>query len=385
MKLTAVNVAQLTLPRDKTEALFWDDAIPGFGLRLRTGIGPRWVFQYRLGRRQRRITIGASPALGVTDARAAASKLYAKTRLGEDPATKEEAAPGDTTIGEAIALYLARQAGLLRPRSLVELRRHLLVHAAPLHRLPLAQVDRRAIAALLARLGVSSGPIAANAERASLSAFFAWCCREGLIDVNPAVNTNRFPAPAREHVLSDDEIVRIWRATAGGSPHDAIVRLLMLLGCRRQEIGLLRWDELDDVGTICLPPARTKSARPHVIPASAPAIEILRAQPRNGEYVFGARGFKSWSEAKAKLDKRSGTSGWRLHDLRRVISTRLHEDLNAAPHLVEAILGHAQPGVAGIYNKSHYINERRRVLDMWAAHLAAIVEGRPAKVVALRS
>jgi integrase len=252
----------------------------------------------------------------------------------------------------------------------------------------LVKVDRRAVAALLAKIGASNGPIAANNVRRDLSAFFAWCCREGLIDANPAAHTNRFPSKPREHVLSNDEIRAIWKATgAAADPYSAIVRLLMLLGSRRQELGLLRWDELDlDAGLITLPPARTKNARPHVIPLSPTALSILQTQPRvEGEYVFGPRGFTGWARGKARLDARSGVTGWRLHDLRRVISTRLHEDLMQPPHLIEAILGHHQPGVGAVYNRSQYIGERRRVLDMWAEHVLAIVEDRPTKVISLRA
>jgi integrase len=161
--------------------------------------------------------------------------------------------------------------------------------------------------------------------------------------------------------------------------------LLLLLGLRRQEIGGLAWAELDlDAGLITLPPARTKNGRTHVIPLPALAIEILEAQPRGpGEHVFGKNGFKSWSRGKALLDQHSDVREWRLHDLRRVVSTKLHEDLLQPPHLIEAILGHVQPGVASVYNKSLYLAERRRVLDMWAEHLTAIVERRQSKVVAL--
>jgi integrase len=157
-----------------------------------------------------------------------------------------------------------------------------------------------------------------------------------------------------------------------------------LLGLLRQVGGGLCWSELDLYsGLITLPPARTKHGRTHVIPLPTPAIEILGAQPRGaGEHIFGKNGFKSWSRGKALLDQRSGVKEWRLHDLRRVVSTKLHEELLQPPHLIEAILGHVQPGVAAVYNRGQYLAERRRVLDMWAEHLAAIVEGRTAKVVA---
>ena len=218
-----------------------------------------------------------------------------------------------------------------------------------------------------------------------MSAAFAWLCREGLIDppVNPAAFTNRFEQKSRERSLTDDEIRAVWTATADVAvdPYCALVRLLMLLGCRRQELGLLRWSEIDlAAATISLAPARTKNARAFVIPLSWPALSILDQAPRrdDDDFVFGgACGFTGWSRNKASLDKRSGTSGWRLHDLRRTLSTRLHEDLLQPPHLIEATLGHAISGISGVYNRAQYLNERRRVLDLWAEHLLSLVgEGR---------
>jgi integrase len=231
---------------------------------------------------------------------------------------------------------------------------------------------------------VSSGPIAANTTRASLSAFFVWCCREGLIDANPTINTNRFPTRSRERTLTDDEIKAVWRATEDTDQYSAIVRLLMLLGALREEIGGLLWSEVDfDAGLISLPPTRTKNARPHIIPLSATAIEILRAQPRDRAIrVFAVRSF---SQSKAMLDRRSGTTGCVLHDLRRTLSTRSHEDLGIAPHIVESILGHAIAGISGVYNKAIYLDERRKALGMWAKYVGAIVEDRPAKIVAIRA
>lgn len=365
-----------------------DTAVPGYGARLRAGGHTSWVFQFRIGGRQRRITIGLVSAIKATDARATASRFYARVKLGQDPSAVKEAALAaqDETVGATIDGYLERQRERLRPRSFDGTRRHLLTHAKPLHHLPLTAVDRRAIARLIAGLGVSRGPSAANDTLKDLCALYAWAVREGLADTNPAAGANRFPERSRERTLSDAEISAVWRATASDDPYSALVRLLMLTGARREELGALRWDEVDlDARTISLPPARTKNNRPHVIPLSDRAFAIVDAQPRDSEHVFGPGGFSSWSRGKADLDARSGTAGWRLHDLRRTLSTRLHEDLLQPPHLIEATLGHAIGGIASVYNRSSYISERRRVLEMWSEHLASIVEGRPAKanVVAL--
>jgi hypothetical protein len=88
---------------------------------------------------------------------------------------------------------------------------------------------------------------------------------------------------------------------------------------------------------------------------------------------------------RAALDARAKIAPWVLHDLRRTMSTVMHERLGVQPHIVEACLNHVgghQGGVAGTYNRSVYANEKRRAVDLWAAHVEAMVEGRESKVVA---
>ena len=392
-KLTDSIARDLPLPPGRTEAFAWDSDIPGFGVRLRAKGNRTWMFQYRHAGRTKRITIGLVSAIKAVDARSSASKLYAQMKLGVDPGAGRDSPRGqDETFAATVDLYLARQRDRLRPGSYVNVQRHLLTNAKPLHRTPLTEIDRRAVARLIAALGVSSGKVAANAVLKDICALYSWAIREGLADLNPAAGANRFEERSRERVLTNDELARIWKATEVDDAARAnergewlnfcaLVRLLILTGARRQELGALKWSEVDNLlkATISLPGERTKNARPHMIPLSGAAIAILQSassQNGGGEFVFGRAGFKGWNRMKRELDKRSGTSGWTLHDTRRTISTALHEDLDVAPHIVEGVLGHTIKGVAGIYNKSLYLDQRRIALEARATRLAAIVEGR---------
>ena len=127
------------------------------------------------------------------------------------------------------------------------------------------------------------------------------------------------------------------------------------------------------------------------------ALDILRAIPRveGNDLVFstnGATPISGFSRAKARLDKVSGVGTsdadeWRLHDLRRTVTTHLAR-MNFPPHVVDKILNHvtgALGGVAAVYNRHDYLPERRQALDAWANRLQSIL--RPAEapnVVALR-
>ena len=194
-------------------------------------------------------------------------------------------------------------------------------------------------------------------------------------------------------MLTDHELVAIWDAL-GTTNYGDIVRLLALTGQRRDEIGGLRWSEVNlDKAVISLPSERTKNGKPHDIPLSAAALDILKNRPRlaGREYVFGANGFAGWSNCKRELDARiagkNAIPAWRLHDLRRTLSTRMHDELGIAPHIVEAVLNHVsghKGGVAGVYNRAAYAKEKAIALARWAEHLMAIVSGRGSNIVALR-
>jgi integrase len=420
MRLTQAFVDRLTLPPGKAERFEWDDDVPQFGIRLRTreaaghkGISKVWYFKYRVGPKQRGMSGGAVSAIRAPAAREWAQKLYAKVLLGEDPAAEksERRARAGETFEAAMRLFLARQKARLRPRSYVEVERHLLKFAKALHRMPLASIDRRAIATVLTQAAADTSDAMANRVRATLSSFYVWSLKQGLVEINPVALTERREEKSRDRVLDDGELREIWAALRNDAYGD-ICRLLVLLGSRRDELGSLRWSEVDlDRALISLSGERTKNKRPHEIPLSAPALAILEARhvlpnstARDLIFAGGHLGFSDWSGSKIDLDKRvhearriaaqeagadpdkvAPMAPWVLHDFRRVISTAMHNHLGISPHVVEAVLGHVghQAGTPGRYNKASYRDEKARALALWADHLLAIVEGRESNVVAL--
>ena len=293
------------------------------------------------------------------------------------------------TLGGELTRYLSRKRAAMKPRAFAEVERHLMNHAKPLHRLRLGEIDRRSVALRLAEIEEASGPIARNRVRSSLSAFFAWAVTEGFVETNPVVGTAKAEeGGGRERVLSPAELAEIWTALEDDQFGD-IVRLLVLTGQRREEIGGLRWSEVDfERGLIVLPPARTKNRRLHEIPFSPLAQAILKRQPRRRYFIFGIGkgGFSGWSDCKARLDQRvlaarqetnakaKPLADWRLHDLRRTAATQMAE-LGVLPHIIEAVLNHVsghRAGVAGIYNRARYEGEMRRALGRWEHHVEVV-------------
>jgi integrase len=345
--------------------------------------------------KHRRITIGATKAVGLPQARRTAQELYARVKLKQDPAgeAQERLAQTIETLAAVLPRYLQARRARLRPNTYRHLERHLLVNFKPLHSRQLTAITRRDVAARLSEIEAGHGAVTRDRARASLSALFAWCIREGLVDANPVVGTAQAGVNVRrDRVLSDDELRGIWNA-AGDGHFGAIVRLLMLTGQRREEIGGLRWSEVDlGEGVVTLSAERTKNRRAHTIPLTAAARAIIEAQPRRfgRDMIFGLGqgSFSGWGFAKLNLEARiePPLAPWRLHDLRRTVATRM-ADLGVQPHVIEVVLNHVsghKAGVAGVYNRSSYDREVLAALTLWGHHVSAIIGGER-KVVPLRA
>jgi integrase len=354
------------------ENWLWDEKICGLGARKQR----RGIFFYLRYRHQGRQVMHSIGRYGspwtVETARAKALELLGILSTGVDPCT--QALSGET-FGAEVERYLARQRTSLRPHTFVEYQRHLQKHAAPLHKLSIGDVDRRTIAVLLGQIETTSGPVARNRLRSSLSSFFAWAIAEGLCEQSPVTGTAKAEERSRDRVLTQGELRKLWHSLGDGRFAD-IVRLLLLTGQRRTEIGGLTWSEVDlDRKLIVLVPARTKNSRSHEVPLSTQALAILARQPKRTEFVFSKA--MGWAEEKAALDERLGIAPWVLHDLRRTFATTTAE-LGVLPHIIEAVLNHVsghKSGVAGIYNRAKYADEMRSALQRWADHLEALIVG----------
>lgn len=381
---TKTSINRLRCPLGNREALFWDASCRGFGLRALSSGRRSWIFQYRdEHKRTRRIALGDVSAVSLEAARQAARQHAASVTQGANPSADRKSKQSAPSVLSVVEPYLRHAKAHQRPRSFEETERHLRKHAASLHHDRAATVGRADIAALLDRVSETSGPFAANRLRAALSALWSWGMRAGLIecDSNPVTFTLRHPEKTRERTLSDDELRAIWEATEGDGDYTRIVHLCILTGCRREEIGGLLWEEVQD-DRLLIGAGRMKGATVHEVPLLPAIIDALPDRPDDGEgSVFGrgGTGFSGWSKSKALLDARLvarcgvAMPRWTLHDLRRTFSTRLH-DAGVEPLVIEALLAHKQQGVAGVYNRASFREAKRAALGRWHKIIFEIVK-----------
>jgi integrase len=438
MEFTTQSIKDLKLARGDKEAIFFDDNVPGFGIRLREGGSKTWIFQYRLGGKQRRMSLGSVAAISLAKARdgerdkdgriirRGAKDLHATVRLGGDPAgeTRQAKRTASKTFEALAEDFLKDKEEQLRATSYADVKRHMTKCATSLEPLQVSKITRGDIKACLRVVAKSRGEVTSNRVQTTLSTFFAWCVEHEHCDTNPVIGISRYEEESRDRVLSPAELRAIWRALSDDH-YGAIVRLLALTGQREAEMGGLRWSEINEQGdTVDLSggrDGRTKNKRRHFVPLSAPARAIIGAQPRRANqdgsprdliFGIGEGPFAGWSKCKERLDaKIEETTGkalphYILHDLRRSMSTymggglgdekirnlppedrKLAEGLQVEPHVIEAVLNHIsgiRGGVFGIYHRSDYAREKRQALELWADRLMAIVEGRESNVTPLR-
>jgi integrase len=208
--------------------------------------------------------------------------------------------------------------------------------------------------------------------------FFDWCVNRDIIANDPSAKVKKPPAVgSRDRVLSDAELSNVWKA-CGDDHYGRIYGLLALTGLRREQIGRLRWSEIQG-DEIHLEGERTKNGDPHIVPLSKAALEILQSAPHIGdEFVFTVDGHKpvnDWTKAKDALDRTSGVSGWVTHDLRRTVASGMQR-LGIEERVIEAVLGHTtgrKQGIVRVYQRHDFAKEKREALERWGEYVMGLV------------
>ena len=383
-RLTAASVERLKPPA-KGRIEHWDNLLPGFGLRVSETGAKTWVLMYRVGRRQRRMTLGKYPALGLARAREKAREALDQLDHGTDPAAHRRGLQGGAAdTFEAVAdLFLERYAR--RHQRIPERTEYLIEkYVTPEWKgRKLESIGRGDVALLVDGIAEAGAPVMANRVLTVIKKLFGWAVARDLIVLSPAAGVQ---APgketARDRVLTDTELKAVWEACESlGYPFGPLFRLLILTGQRRGEVVRMAWSDIED-DTWTLPREITKGDRLHVVPLSGLAVETIEAVPQitGCDLLFPSRHgtdrpLSGFSRAKRQLDTLSGVADWRIHDLRRCTASGLAR-LQTPPHVIEAVLNHRSgtiSGVAAVYNRYSYLEEKRQALEAWARHVTGLV------------
>jgi integrase len=404
IRLTEAAVRRLKLPA-KGQTDYFDELLPGFGLRVSASGRRSWFLFYRVKEgpkqgTQRRYTLPASAAaMGLADAREAAREVMRRVELGGDPSIEKRRQRAERaaalTVRQAAETFVERHAKA-RNRSWRETARILETNvSAEWGDMALEDITRADVVALIDRIA-ERAPVMANRTLATLRKMLRWHVERGTLESSPAEGVS---APARERsrdrILTEDEIRWFWKATGeDGYPFGMLCRLLLVTAQRRDEVGLAAWSEIDLERRLwTMPREKTKGDRAHEVPLSPLALDLIADLPRNGPLLFstsvaGDRPVSGYSHAKARISQRMEEIAgvpippWRLHDLRRTAGTGMAA-AGVPVSTISRVLNHAEGGVTKIYNRFSYAEEKRQALEAWGRRLKVILNDQHGKVVDL--
>ncbi len=399
MTLTAAKITKFNAPKSGHVEIA--DGVIG-GLRLRVSATGRkaFILSTRVNGQLRRKVIGEFPKMTLAKARTEADRLKGA------PAEWTEATPTPRldlhSFGAVAERYIKREVpGLKRGKETASvIRRELLPEWRDI---PIEDIRKRDAIRLIDAVLDRGTPSAAFRLHETIKRLFSWALDRDDIDADPMAGLKPpFRKIPRQRVLTDDEIRDVWKVADELSyPYGAAVQMLLLTGQRLREVSEMSWPELNlDAAEWKLPPERTKSAKPHIVPLSQEALAILRELPRwkSGDFVFttrgGARPISGFSKGKASIDdkiaaarKKAGAEpmpAWRLHDLRRTVRTRLAE-LGVPEIVAEHIMAHGpRDPLVRTYNVFSYRTEKAVALERWAVRVRSIITPPPANVVKLK-
>lgn len=381
---------------------YQDELIRGLWFRVSPSGAKTWQVIYDResdGKRQR-VKLGRFPAMPLEKARTTALKMVSAVSDGEDPNEEKRARKAAMTVEDLGALYVTKYAKRQK-KTWAEDERLLKREVYPeIGRMKAVAVKRRDVLDII-EAKAEAGFIAQSTQiLAVVRKMFNWAVDSDYLQSSPALGIKpRGKAVKRDRVLSDKEVRLIWNALPEANlsePTRNIFRLLVLTGQRSGEVCGITRSEIDlERAVWTLPASRTKNGLPHVVPLSEAALAIIHraferagAEPDAPLFCRIDEPIESNAIAKAARLKLQVTGDpWTPHDIRRTVATGM-AGLGIAPHIVEAVLNHIsgfRAGVAGVYNRAQYDPEKRRALDMWADHVAALISGAGPKVIPIRS
>lgn len=410
--LTAKSV-ETAKPDPEKRIEIRDGALIGLRLQVQPTGRKSWLLRYTHEGRYRKLTLGRYPAMSLLEAREEARARLREVEHGRDPAAAEKAekarARDDKREGRNKLANLVEEYGrkhLLKKRSGEHSMRYLRVELVrELGDRDIQEVTKRDLVDLFDAIVERGSPVTANRTFAHTRAMFNWARGRGVIDQSP-LDGMKLPAPetSRDRVLSEHELRLFWQATeALEYPFGPLYRLLLLTGQRLREVAHMRASEVDgDLWTI--PGARAKNGDPHGVPLSPLARSILDDLPRVGvcPYLFTTNGetpVSGFTKGKARLDREMARIAeaeagepvelerFVIHDLRRTAASGMAE-LRIPPHVTEAVLNHRSgtvSGIARVYNRHDYADEKREALEAWANRVRSIVEGDQGNVIQLEA
>jgi integrase len=337
-----------------TEYMLWDGELPGFGLRVLPSGRRSYMVQYRAGRRSRRLALGPHGILTAEQARSMATQLLAEVRAGSDPASVRKDRRDALTVTDLAERFDKEHIAVhLKESTAGEYRRNVTRFILPvLGRHRIADVTRADVAKF--HHDLRHIPYQANRNLEIISKMFNLAEMWGLRPdgTNPRRHIRKYPEEKRERFLSASELRRLGEVLEEMEAERlelpsaiAAVRLLVLTGCRLNEIMKLKWEHVDfGAGVLRLPDSKTGAKVVQLGQAALDSLQKVERQPFNPFVVTGSLAGKPLSDLQPfwqRVRARAGLKDVRLHDLRHTFASVAVAAGQGLP-MIGKLLGHSQ-------------------------------------------
>jgi integrase len=349
---------------------YFDEDTTGLALRVTDNGSKSWTYNYTLGDKRIRMTMGAYPAISLAGARTKALEARDAVEAGTDP---RSTVLGGGTFQAICEEYQTREGQKLRTakwrKSAMERLVYPVIGSRPIH-----DIRRSEIVHLLDKIEDNQGPVMADRVLQIIRRIMNWY----------ASRTDDFNSPivrgmaktstkerARKRILSDDELRKVWNTAERHGVFGDLVRFILLTATRRNEAAHMRRGEVSDNDWV-IPGARYKTKLDHVIPLTASALSLL---PKEGNWIFTTTGtcpIAGFNNFKKDFDTACSVTGWTIHDLRRT-SRSLMSRAGVHADIAERCLGHVMGGVRGTYDRYEYRDEKLEAFKALASVIARIV------------
>ena len=385
-RLTEKEIRTLPTP-EKGNRIYFDDIVGGFGIRVTASGTKAFVFDYRVNRRHRRLTIGRYPSWNATAARERAKKLKLQVDRGRDPLGEKEEGRAAPTLADVAAEYLERYAS--KKKSGFRDKQYLTRDVLPSWgNRKAADIKRRDVLELIERKA-EQAPISANRLLACIRKVFNWAISRDLLDTNPC---SQVPAPGiekrRDRVLTETEIAAFWEGLDSTPMRDEVRTALRLILVTSQRPGEVCEIELADLNGDwwTVPAAKAKNGLSHRVPLSALAQEQLQPRREATErWLFPSLRGNAPIQVNAlsvplRNNNHFGLERFTPHDLRRTAATMM-ASMGTDRLTLSKILNHVETGVTSVYDRATYDKEKRRALQRWERKLRALIGEPPGEKV----
>jgi integrase len=376
--LTDLQVAGL--PRKNAPYFHPDPELGRFGIRVRpSGPGAYTVIMRDIFGKQRWVKVGSTDAMAIKDARAKARDVIARIEQGLEPFAPPKIEP--ESVQAVCTEWLARHVKKKKLRSSYELERIVTKYILPFFgKRNFVDIGRKAITDLLNHVEDEHGARQAHAvytTMRSIAGFYAIGHDDYRSPLVAGMGRYSTKDNARERVLTDDEIKKVWRAADDAGAFGSFVRLALLTAQRREKLMSMKWSDISPDSVWTISTEKDEKGNGGALRLPALALAVLKTVPRfaSNPYVFAGRGtghasFNSRYDS--VLREASGTDGWIFHDLRRSARTLLAK-AKVPDEIAERVLGHAIGGVKGTYNRFAYPDEKADALLRLASLIESIV------------